>query len=176
MIDSSLIRACQQGKRNAQKELYDTLAVPMYRLCLRYIHDRQDAEDVMLEAFARMFQKLSTFEFRQPGGFEAWLKRIMVNQCLMFLRKKRPLFIEDKGHELSLEYSTHQPRLMEAEYLFELIRSLPPGYQTIFNLYVVEGYSHKEIAELLNISEGTSKSQLSRARALLQSQLTSKAS
>ena len=176
MIDSFLIKACKQGRHKAQKDLYDRLAVPMYRLCLRYIHDRQDAEDVMLEAFNRMFQKISQFEYRQPGGFEAWVKRIMVNQCLMFLRKKRPLFLEDRGEEIPAAFASGHPHLLEAEYLFELIRTLPQGYKTIFNLYAIEGYSHKEIAQLLKISEGTSKSQLSRARSWLQSHLTSQAS
>lgn len=143
----------------------------MFRLCFRYLRSREEAEEVMAGGFLKAFDHLKRFEDRGPGSFEAWVRRIMVNECLMALRKQRPVFV-DVGDELAATPAQDcADAQLDAEDLYELIRTLPTGYRTVFNLYVIEGYSHREIAAQLNISESTSKSQLSRARALMQQRI-----
>lgn len=140
----------------------------MLAVCTRYVGDKMEAEDVMIEGFMRVFDKIDQFHFQ--GSFEGWIRKIMVNEALMYVRSKKVLEVDlDVAIEEpnNYEFSTD----VEAEDLMKLIEQLPEGYRTVFNLYAIEGYNHQEIGEMLEISEGTSKSQLSRARAILQSKL-----
>lgn len=170
--DSQLTDLCKAKDELAQKALYDKYANKMMRTCLRYLNDEMEAEDAMIDGFMKVFSKIETFEFRGKGSLEGWIKRIMVNESLMLIRKRKMDQVElDKVHNLSSNHATVESELME-ETIVNVIQKLPNGYRTVFNMYVIEGYSHKEIGEKLNISENTSKSQLSKARASLSKSLT----
>lgn len=166
--EHDLARAISEGNSKAQSMLYERYSPKMLAICLRYMADMMEAEDVMIEGFMRIFDKIGQFNFK--GSFEGWMRRIMVNEALMRLRKKKIINVEleevrQESGGVSVESN------LNAEELLKLVNELPVGYRTVFNLYAIEGYSHAEIAEQLDISEGTSKSQLSRARALLQERL-----
>lgn len=170
MTETELIAGCQQADSKAQKLLYERFAGQMYGVCLRYLKNQMDAEEALLNGFMKIYQHIGRFEGK--GSLEGWVRRIMVNEALIFLRKKEPmhLAIEDSAVQLAgMGAADHD--IAEGE-LMELLRSLPAGYRAVFNLYAIEGYSHKEIAEMLDITEGTSKSQLSKARAMLQRRLS----
>jgi RNA polymerase sigma factor (sigma-70 family) len=164
--DELLIQASKAGKIEAQKSLFDRYAPRMLALCKRYVKDRDEAEDIMITGFAKAFERLG--QFREEGSFEGWLRRLMVNESLGYLRKTKNLQLQVSinDEEVQIEDSTIGDHL-EASELMMMIESLPDGYRTVFNLYAIEGYSHKEIAEQLGINENTSKSQLSRARDFL---------
>jgi RNA polymerase sigma-70 factor (ECF subfamily) len=162
-----LIRDCLKGKPAAQKELYAQFADSMLGLCYRYTKTMADAEDVLQEGFVKVFRYLH--QYKHEGELGAWVRRIMVNTAINYLKRNRyyqaDLSFKDPGlHPVS---SDNPELLMNARELADLIRQLPPGYQTIFNLHAVEGYSHVEIGKMLGISNVTSRSQYSRARALL---------
>ncbi|MCU0326592.1 MAG: sigma-70 family RNA polymerase sigma factor [Spirosomaceae bacterium] len=163
-----LAKALQKQDPKAQTRLYEKYSSKMLAVCMRYVGDRMEAEDVMIEGFMRIFDKIGQFNFQ--GSFEGWIRRIMVNEALMYVRSRKVM-------EVDLEYATEEidessfSTDVEAEDLMKIINALPTGYRTVFNLYAIEGYSHAEIAEMLGISEGTSKSQLSRARVMLQTEL-----
>lgn len=147
--------------------LYQHFASPMLALCMRYFRNREEAEDVLQEGFIKIFQKISTF--RQSGSLEGWVRRIMINQAINHLKARKLVFLDTDPHILGNWIPEEGPseqgeQLFKHEELMKAIQALPPGYKVVFNLYVFEGYSHKEIAEELEISENTSKSQLSRAR------------
>jgi RNA polymerase sigma factor (sigma-70 family) len=172
VTEQELIAGCQKAEGKAQKCLYERFASPMYGVCLRYLKNQMDAEEALLNGFMKVYQNIDKFEGK--GSFEGWVRRIMVNEALGFLRKKESLYlsIEDDHVQVAGSMGADQD-LAEGE-LLELLRTLPAGYRAVFNLYAIEGYSHKEIADMLNITEGTSKSQLSKARAMLQRRLTGK--
>lgn len=165
--EEQLVKACQKADPKAQKRVYEKYSPKMMAICKRYLADEMEAEDIMIEGFMKVFDKI--VNFKMEGSFEGWIKRIMVNEALMCLRsKKKEGFVtglELIGYEEEPQIS--QSNLGEED-LMRLIGSLPTGFRTVFNLYAIEGYSHAEIAKELNISEGTSKSQLSRARVILQ--------
>lgn len=168
--DTELAEACRQGNRLAQKELYERFAGKMFAVCLRYIRQRDEAEDKLAEGFMKVFMHIQ--HYKDAGSLEGWIRRIFVNECLMHLRKQRLMYVETSVEEFAqVSDSTDFASQMHADELMELIQDLPVGYRTIFNLYAIEGYSHKEISEMLNINENTSKSQLSRARTLLQKKI-----
>ncbi len=168
-----LIEQCQRGNAFAQRRLYDQYANRLYRVSLRYVPHEPDAEEVLMNAFLKIFRNLPDFVYRDDNGLEAWLRRIVVNEALLHLRANRtlPIFRDDDAPE-PLDTNELPDGGLEAEQLYDLIRELPPGYRTVFNLYAIEGYTHRKIAGQLHISENTSKSQLSKARALLQKWLT----
>ncbi|WP_345225643.1 sigma-70 family RNA polymerase sigma factor [Hymenobacter koreensis] len=170
MNDAELISACRQGSVRAQKQLYERFAGLMLTVCLRYLRQRTDAEEAMLMGFTKVFRALD--QYRHEGSFEGWIRRIMVNEALGQLRRKEPLHlaIDDMVTDVPSTQADAESNLAAAD-LMQLLSELPAGYRTVFNLYAVEGYNHPEIAELLGISEGTSKSQLSKARAMLQRRL-----
>ncbi|GGF21590.1 RNA polymerase sigma factor [Echinicola rosea] len=169
--ESAIIQGCLKGNRNAQKHLYDHYSGKFLIICRRYIKDRDLAEDVMIEGFMKIFEKLDQYEAK--GSFEGWMKRIIVTQSLLTLRKNQKLSMEvNLDYELETSLPQYEFVDMEANELLEMIHELPLGYQTVFNLYAIEGYSHAEISDLLGISENTSKSQLSRARAMLKQKIT----
>ncbi len=150
--------------------MYERFASQMYGVCMRYLKNEMDAEDALLNGFMKIYKNIDRFEAK--GSFEGWVRRIMVNESLAFLRKKEPLHmgIDDSHIQVAGSGAADQD-LAEGE-LLELLRTLPAGYRAVFNLYAIEGYGHKEIADMLGITEGTSKSQLSKARAMLQRRLT----
>lgn len=165
--EEELVKGCLKRDRNAQKQLYDAYSGKMYSICFRYVKNSMEAEDVLVTAFTKIFDKID--QFKAEGSFEGWIRRIMVNEALSSIRKNKTMYIET-----DLEAADRQPDYdqlgdhLEAEDLINLIQELPPGYRVVFNMYAIDGYSHKEIAEELGISENTSKSQLSRARVFLQ--------
>lgn len=168
--ESQLVAALKRGESRAHKVVYERYAGKMLAVCTRYCSNRDDAEEVMLDGFMRVFEKIE--QFREDGSFEGWIRRVMVTESLMFLRKSKQWRQETSIDDVTVEpdYEWADTALNESD-LLRIVNQLPDGYRTIFNLYAIEGYSHAEIAEMLGISEGTSKSQLSRARAILQMSL-----
>lgn len=167
---AEMLSLCKKGDRLAQKRLFDSLASKMLPLCKRYMGDDQSAQDVLQEGFITLFTKLDAYEV--SGSFEGWARRIFVNAALMQLRKQGALM--EKGIDNFETVGTEDSRIahnLDYEHLIKLIGDLPPGFRTVFNLYVIDGFSHKEIAQALGISENTSRSQLQRARMLLQKRL-----
>ena len=170
-FDIQLIESCIKGNRVAQKVMYDRLASRMFSICIRYVGDRTLAEDILQEGFITLFTRLGSY--KGEGSFEGWARRIFVTTALMYLRKKDALKMSDdleQARGLKTEMTSQIENIGYQE-LMKIVMSLPAGFRTVFNMYAVEGYSHKEIAEILNISEVTSRSQFSRARALLQSKI-----
>ncbi|GAB3730998.1 RNA polymerase sigma factor [Spirosoma lituiforme] len=168
--EAQLIVALKRGESRAHKIVYERFAGKMLAVCTRYCANKDDAEEVMLDGFMRAFEKIE--QFREEGSFEGWIRRIMVTESLMFLRKAKQWRQEVPIDEVTVEpdYEWADTAVNESD-LMRLVNQLPDGYRTIFNLYAIEGYAHAEIAEMLGISEGTSKSQLSRARMILQTSL-----
>lgn len=165
--ESDLINGCIEGNRRMQEELYRRFSPRMYAVCLRYAGSTEEAEDILQEGFIKIFKKLDSF--RNEGSFEGWIRRIFVNTAIEHFRRKRYLQPVTEKEENTLEgnYLSVLDNLAERD-IMELVQQLSPGYRTVFNMYVVEGYTHKEIGDMLGISEGTSKSQLSRAKVILQ--------
>jgi len=168
--EDELIDGCVRRERAAQQQLYDLYSSKMYAICFRYVRDPMQAEDILVTAFTKIFEKIN--QFKGEGSFEGWIRRIMVNEALSHLRKARMMYLETEIDQADREpdYDKLSDHL-EAEDLLNLIEQLPAGYGLVFNMYAIDGYSHKEIAERLGISENTSKSQLSRARTYLQKML-----
>lgn len=168
--ESQLIARAAKNNRKAQQELYRLHSGKMLSVCRMYIKDLQQAEEVMLSAFFKVFTHLS--DFRSEGSFEGWIRRIMIRECISFLRSKKDLeFREDLASEEGESFNNIQADI-DVEHIQRLIDELPEGYRVVFVMYAIEGYKHREIAEILKIDAGTSKSQLSKARKLLQQRLT----
>ncbi|MFN8344438.1 MAG: sigma-70 family RNA polymerase sigma factor [Spirosomataceae bacterium] len=164
-----VVEMCKENNRFAQNRLYEAFSGRMFRLCMRYVRQREEAEEIVMNGFLKFFRGLSEFDYRDDTGLEGWLKRIMVNEALMHLRRQKALPVFTDTDEAEVPDSVYLPDgAVNAETIYAAILELPTGYRTVFNLYVVEGYTHEEIAKQLNVSVGTSKSQLSKARALLQ--------
>jgi len=165
--ESDLIKGCILGERRMQEELYLRFSPRMYAVCLRYAYNAEEAEDILQEGFIKVFNKLTSF--RNDGSFEGWIRRIFVNTAIEHFRRKRYMQPVTQNEEKGIEgnYLSALDDMAEKDIL-GLIQRLSPGYKTVFNMYVIEGYTHKEIADMLGISEGTSKSQLSRAKVILQ--------
>ena len=162
----ALIKDCIKQKPQAQRELYQLFAPKMMALCYRYARDEANAEDIPQEGFIKIFQKINKYDDR--GSFEGWVRRIMVNTAIDHIRKQKHQQNEVEINEvISEDVSESVLDKLEAEHLYEVIQQLPTGYRLVFNLYAIEGYSHKEIGEQLNITESTSRSQYTRARAML---------
>ncbi len=169
MTELELIEACKNEDRHAQKLLYDRYTPKMFGVCLRYCRSREDAEDVLVEGFFKVLTNIH--QFRGAGSFEGWIRRIMVNEALMFLRKRHNFLLTVEVSNIEIKTNLNiEDELMAADIL-ALLDKLPTGYRTIFNLYVLEGYKHREIAEILGISINTSKSQLILAKKRLRSLL-----
>ncbi|MDH5603434.1 MAG: RNA polymerase sigma factor [Cyclobacteriaceae bacterium] len=168
--EEDLIEQCIKGNAKSQKEIYDRYSSRMYGVCLRYIKNEQIAEDILISGFMKVYDKIHQFKFE--GSFEGWIRRIMVNESLSYLRQNKQMFIERDIETAGnlVDFHTLDTHL-EQEDLMKMIALLPDGYRMVFNLYAIEGFSHREIAGKLGIQESTSKSQLSRARAMLRNQL-----
>ncbi len=166
----ALIKDCISGSQLAQKKLYDLFSPGMYGVCLMYSRDSEEAKDILQEGFIKIFQKLK--QYSGKGSFEGWMRRIFINSALERYRVKQSVSMVDKDMEvLAGEMDENITDQLSANDLLAMIRELSPQYKMVFNLYAIEGYSHKEISKKLNISEGTSKSNLSRARSILQDKL-----
>ena len=172
MKDDEVVAGCLKNNPVAQRQLYDMYSRKMLGLCFRYCKDRDEAEDIMQNAFIKVFENIG--QFKGSGSLEGWIRKIMVNTVWSTLRKNKineqSLNLDDAEYLApSVDYISES---VDAKDLLKLIQTLPSGFRTVFNLYAIEGYSHKEIGDMLEISEGTSKSQYSRARAYLQKCLT----
>lgn len=162
-----LIEKCRSGDSAAQRQLFKTLSAPMMGVCLRYLKSQEDAEDVLSEGFFKMFRGLAKFKFQGEKPFFGWVKTIMVNECLMKLRKDKDIRVVAINEEIDQSLNASALENLAVEDILKLIKLIPVGYRTVFNLYEVEGYNHKEIGELLGVSTGTSKSQLFKAKKIL---------
>ncbi len=167
--EQRLIKQCKRGNAKAQRELYERYCGGMLSVCKRYVRSLEDAEEVLSNAFIKVFSKID--QYSGTGSLAGWIKRIMVNEALNYIRYQKNLFVEVE--EENHKGFSHQDVSdnMDADHLLNLINELPLGYKTVFNLYAIEGYNHREIGESLGISENTSKSQLSKARKALQKKL-----
>ena len=172
MTEENLVDACKAGQRQAQKEMYDKFSGNMMTVCLRYSGTREEAEDILQIGFVKVFTNISAFN--GTGSLEGWIRKVMVNTALESFRKKNVLNgasdvteINQSGH---VRFNPIEDE-MNAKELIKVIQKLPTGFRTVFNLYAIEGYNHMEIATLLNITEGTSKSQYSRAKEWLRAKL-----
>ena len=168
---SELIREARQGSAAAQKCLFDQLAGPMRVLCARYVRNPEVAEEIMLDGFYKFFKGLQVLEYEGDAAFYGWLKKIMINECLGYLRRKKAWVMVSETEAERVVWREDALDRLSAREIFELIVRLPEGYRAVFNLYSIEGWDHREISLQLGISEGTSRSQLSKARALLQKML-----
>ncbi len=171
MDDETLVNECVRGNPKAQRLLFDRFSGKMMTVCLRYTKDLHEAEDVLQEGFVKIFNKLP--DFKMEGSLEGWIRRIFVNTALDALRKAKKFQGDASLDDVDFRMTNSELASDEihAEDLMKIIQALPEGYKVVFNLFAIEGYSHKEIADLLDISENTSKSQYSRARAYLKTKL-----
>ncbi|WP_143525071.1 RNA polymerase sigma factor [Labilibacter marinus] len=169
---SEIIQQCQKNNAKAQKLLYQKFSPWLFGVCIQYCKDRTEAEDNLQDGFIKIFNNIN--KFRSEGSFEGWMRRIMVNTIIESFRKKNPIYLVESIEDLQIEDEEkieHTPKHSTSE-LLKLIETLPPKYKLVFNLYAMEGLSHNEISEVLGISVGTSKSNLSRARKFLKDKLT----
>ncbi|MCC6721340.1 MAG: sigma-70 family RNA polymerase sigma factor [Bacteroidia bacterium] len=168
-----LIEGCLAKNQKSQKALFDKFAPTMYAICMRYSGNAEQAKDLLQEGFIKVFTKLGEFKFE--GSFEGWLKRIFINHALEYIRKEnRQPDIVNVDETYELQSDTFHITSIDSRKIIELIQKLPQGYRTVINLFIIEGYNHKEIAQMLGISENTSKSQLFKARQVLQKMLKDK--
>lgn len=174
METAALIKEIKQGSAAAQKCLFNQLSDKLLLVCVRYVKKPQDAEELLLDGFYKFFKKASGFNYQGEAALYAWLKRIMINECLMFLRKKNVFIIVTESAAVEIPLEEEALNNLSANEIFNIIMQLPVGYRTVFNLYEIEGYEHSEIALSLGIAEGTSRSQLSKAKSLLQKMLLKK--
>ena len=165
----STLRKCRKGDLNAQKQIYDLVATKLFSICLKYSRNYQEAQDNLQDSFIKIFDSIEKFKFK--GSFEGWCKRITINTALARYRKNDvyELFNEDQLAEQ--EAVIEENETISLQFLLEIVQQLPNRYRLVFNLYVLDGYSHKEIAKLLEITEGTSKSNLARARKILKDKI-----
>src|SRR6188768_2697952 len=174
MTEEAILQGCLKNDASAQRELYNKYSPKMLAVCYRFAHNREDAEDMLQEGFIKVFLQMHTFENR--GAFEGWIRRIIVHTCINILKKNKK-FNEsvDIIHANGLQIREDTvPAIIQAKQVVECIRMLPIGYRTVLNLYAVEGFSHREIAGLLDIEESTSRSQYTRAKAMLEDILIKK--
>lgn len=166
--ESDLIKGCIAGDRQMQEELYRRFAPKMYAVCFRYANNADDAQDLLQEGFIKIYRNLH--RFRAEGSFEGWIRRVFVNTSIEQFRKKQAKLsmVSEKEENTIEDRDISALESLAEKDILAIIQELSPGYRTVFNLYVVEGYSHKEIGDMLGISEGTSKSQLARAKSVLQ--------
>lgn len=166
-----IVRGCQENEPGAQRELYDMFKLKMFGICLRYAGNSDDAQDILQEGFIKVFEKIHQFGFK--GAFEGWISRVMVNTALEKYRLHyKQIAYQENVMEIEYEQENEITSNIDVNELVRIIQELSPRYRVVFNLFALEGYSHKEISEMLQITEGTSKSNLSRARAILQEKVS----
>lgn len=168
-----ILKACRKGDRLAQRKLYEHFKNKMFVVCLRYANSREDAEDILQDGFIQIFRDLH--QYKGIGSFEGWVRKVMVRTALQHLRKQKKLLpvtdLEDHVYSLHEEEPVFEDENEMAKMLLKLMHQMPTGFRTVLNLYVLEGYTHPQIADELGISVGTSKSQLNRAKAFLKTLL-----
>ena len=171
MTDEELIKGCVAKNPVAQKFLFEKFSRKMMGICIRYAERKEEAEDMLQNGFIRIFEKIETF--RSEGSLEGWIRKIVINESLTWLRKNKvmKMNIDIESTKYIIPGNNHIGEKINEKDLLKMIQSLPTGFRTVFNMYAIEGYSHKEIGEILGISEGTSKSQYSRAKVHLQDML-----
>lgn len=174
MTEQAIIAGCLQNDVAAQRELYNRYSPKMLSVCYRFAQSREDGEDMLQEGFIKVFTQMHTFQ--NKGAFEGWIRRIIVHTCINFLKKYKKF-----NESVDLAYADYiqvkeetVPSIMQARQIIECIRLLPLGYRTVLNLYALEGYSHKEIGQMLDIEESTSRSQYTRAKSMLENILIRK--
>ncbi|MBS0012280.1 MAG: RNA polymerase sigma factor [Bacteroidales bacterium] len=169
--EEDILEGCRRNKRKYQEILYRKYARKMYGICISYTGDRDTAQDILQDAFIKVFGKIK--KFQGEGSLEGWIRKIMVNTAIDYLRKqsREPNYIADRDEDTEESYEPDAIERLKAKDVLSLVARLPDGARMIFNLYALEGFTHKEIAEKMNISEGTSKSQFNRARKMLMSLL-----
>ena len=174
MTEQSILAGCLNIDPSSQRELYNRYSPKMLSVCYRFANSREDAEDMLQEGFIKVFTQMHTFQ--NKGAFEGWIRRIIVHTCINFLKKNKKF-----SNSIDLEQADYlevkeetMPSVMQARQIIECIRLLPLGYRTVLNLYAMEGYSHKEIADMLDIEESTSRSQYTRAKSMLEAILIKK--
>lgn len=173
MQELQLIQELKKQNPFVQKRVYDRYVKRMFRLCVRYVKNEADAQELLMNGFLKFFNAVAKIEYRGENTIEPYLKKLMVNECLMFIRQRKNNWVlmeEIADEEPMSDFSVYDK--FEEEEIYQLVLKLPDGYRTVFNLYAIEGFSHKEIAEQLRISENTSKTQLYKARLVLQAELT----
>ena len=169
MVKQELINGCKNGDRKAQRELYESYSTAIYGCCLKYAPNKQEAQDILQDSFITIFENVHQFEYK--GSFEGWCKRIAINTALQRYRGASVYAIEDNSAIVAQEIEIDNAQEIGMEEMLAMVQQLPDRYRMVFSLYALDGHSHKEIAGLMSISEGTSKSQLFKARKLLQSQV-----
>jgi RNA polymerase sigma factor (sigma-70 family) len=174
MTEEAILQGCLKNESAAQRELYNRYSPKMLAVCYRFAHNREDAEDMLQEGFIKVFSQMHTFQ--NKGAFEGWIRRIIVHTCINNLKKNKRF-----SESLDIVYASgvqireeSVPSIVQAKQIVECIRILPIGYRTVLNLYAIEGYSHKEIATMLDIEESTSRSQYTRAKQMLEDILIKK--
>lgn len=174
MTEQAILSGCLNNDPSAQRELYNRYSPKMLSICYRFSQSREDAEDMLQEGFIKIFTQIHTFQ--NKGAFEGWVRKIIVHNCINFLKKNKKF-----AESVNLDYASYlevkeetMPSIMQARQVVECIRLLPLGYRTVLNLYALEGYSHKEIGEMLDIEESTSRSQYTRAKTMLEMILVKK--
>jgi RNA polymerase sigma-70 factor (ECF subfamily) len=174
MTEEAILQGCKKNNAVAQKNLYEKYSGKMLAVCYRYAHSHEDAEDMLQEGFIKVFSQINTFENR--GSFEGWIRRIIVHTCINILKKNKKFNDSvDLIHANSVQVREERiPSIIQAKQIVECIRLLPVGYKTVLNLYAIEGFSHKEIGAMLEIEESTSRSQYTRAKAMLEDILIKK--
>ena len=166
--EHKLLRLVQKGDKQAMKKVYDSYIKYLTAVCFRYINDYEDVKDVLQDSFLKIFSAINSFEYRGPGSLKGWMTKVVVNETLKFIKRNNQfLFVELQHEKMNIIDEEPNTESISSSIIYQMIKDLPDGYRTIFNLYVIEQKSHKEIAELLNIKESTSASQLHRAKALL---------
>lgn len=169
--EEELVKGCRDNDPRFQKALYQQHYRKMYGICLRYADNKDDAADILQEGFIQVFRYIESF---RGGSLEGWIRRIMVNMAIAYYRKKSKYFMTDVEEAKGIGTNEDAMAKLSADEIMLLVQALPVGYRTVFNLYEIEGYNHIEIGEMLGISTGTSKSQLSRAKEMLRNELFKK--
>jgi RNA polymerase sigma factor (sigma-70 family) len=169
--EEQIREGCSRNDRKFQEMLYNMFSSKMFSVCLRYANEYNSAQDLLQEGFVKVFKNID--KFRGEGSFEGWVRRIFVNTAIEHYRKQVTLYaINDNETKTYESYNSNALETLKVDDIMKMIQKLSAGYRTVFNLYVIEGFSHKEIGDMMGISEGTSKSQLARARYLLQKMIT----
>jgi RNA polymerase sigma-70 factor, ECF subfamily len=163
--EKQIIEGCIRKNKNAQRHLFDHYYRRTYHVAMRYLANHHDTEDILIISFSKIFNKLDQFEYRGEGSLLKWIKTIVINESLRFLGQKKQLKYEEDSEILQLNIPVvSEIEIIDTEEVYQILENMPAGYRTVFNLFALEGFSHKEIAEMLKISESTSKSQLNKAR------------
>jgi len=171
IVLTEILEGCKKGHNKAQRSLFNFYYNAMLTICIRYVKEQMEAEDLLSQGFTKVFNNIAKFQYEHEYGLQAWIKKIMINECLMSLRKRNNFYLVPLTEADEIVIEDIQLEHIDANYIYQNIAELPVGYRTVLNLYVIEGYSHAEIGILLNIKEATSRSQLNKAKEALKHKL-----